>query len=897
VSLITLDYLRCEYQHAPLGIDIRQPRLSWQLQSEKRGTRQTAYRILVTDDLAVLSKDEGTLWDSGQVPLDTSIQVVYQGKALTSRQRCYWKVMVWDEAGAASAWSDIAVWEMGLLESSDWGAQWISANLPEDKTIMQPCPMLRTEFTLEGTIKSARLYASSLGTYELHLNGQRVGDAYFTPGWTSYHKRLQYQTYEVTNLLQPGPQALGAILADGWYRGYTPNTDQAARNYYGDTLALLVQLEVTYEDGRVQVIRGNQNWKAATGPILHADHFMGEHYDARLEKEGWTRANYDDSNWGGVCLHEPPKTHLLAQEGPLVRKIQELKPVAILTTPAGETVADFGQNMVGWVRLNVTGEAGERVTLHHAEVLDKAGNFYTANLRAAKQRVEYTLKGNGLESYEPRFTFQGFRYVSLEHYPGTVTTESLTGIVLSSDTPPTGTFECSNPLVNQLQHNIVWGQRGNFLEVPTDCPQRNERLGWTGDAQVFIRTACFNTDVAGFFNRWLKDVVADQHEDGGYTHIVPENWPNFGHGATGWADAGIICPWTLYLCYGDTRILEQNYDSMTKWISYIQQRADKNFIWRSGFHFGDWLATDRNDLKTPFGLTENDLIATAFFAYSTSLMVKIADLLGKQNDARNYQQLVENIRNGFCNEFVTPSGRVGTNTQTAYVLALMFDLLPEAARPEAARRLAENIRSRGNHLATGFLGTPYLCHVLSSFGYLEVAYDLLLQETCPSWLYPVKLGATTIWERWDGITASGDFQDAGMNSFNHYAYGAIGDWLYRVVVGLELDETKPAYHHAVIRPQPGGGLSYAAATLQTMYGELASSWQLEKNVFHLQVTVPCNSSASIYLPHGALDTVTENAQPLALREGISSIQRTDAGMLLEVGSGSYNFSARAAGLK
>jgi alpha-L-rhamnosidase len=640
--------------------------------------------------------------------------------------------------------------------------------------------MLRTTFTVDGQVQSARAYVTALGLYEMAVNGQRVGVQVLTPGWTSYGQRLQYQTYEVSDLVVVGENAVGAILGDGWYRGNLGFGGQ--RNVYGEKLALLLQIEIVYKDGRTQIVSTDGGWKATTGPILESDIYNGEVYDARLEKAGWSQASYDDGDWAGVVVVDQRKEILVAPVGPSIRRIGEVKPVEIVHTPAEETVVDMGQNMVGWIRLKVQGEAGTTVTLRHAEVLDQEGNLYTENLRSAKQMVAYTLKGDGVEVYEPYFTFQGFRYVAVEGYPGTFTLDSLTGIVVHSDMTPIGHFECSNPLLNQLQHNIVWGQKGNFVDVPTDCPQRDERLGWTGDAQVFIRTACFNMDVAAFFTKWLKDLAADQAENGAVPHVIPDvlgRGRGRAGGSAAWADASVICPWTIYLCCGDTRILEEQYASMQAWVGYIQEQAGNRYLWSTGFHFGDWLAyaTTRSDY--PGATTDKDLIATAFFAYSTSLLRQVAEVLGNEGDAREYAALLDKVVTAFCREFVTETGRLASNTQTAYSLALWFDLLPDDMRPEAAKRLAEDVQNFQNHLTTGFVGTPYLCHVLSSNGYLDVAYDLLNQDTYPSWLYPVTMGATTIWERWDGIKPDGSFQDAGMNSYNHYAYGAIGSWLYQ----------------------------------------------------------------------------------------------------------------------
>jgi alpha-L-rhamnosidase len=863
------------------------------LTTDRRGACQTAYRILVADSLEILNSNKGNIWDSKRVTSNQSLLRPYQGPSLRSRQRLYWKVLIWNEADQRSEWSQPAFWEMGLLNADDWEADWITADIAEDKSRMQPCPHLRTEFEVGNGVRDARLYATALGAYELHLNGERVGEDYFTPGWTSYNKRLQFQTYDLTALLPPGRHTLGAILADGWYRGNLANFAGPARNKYGDTLALLLQLEITYADGRVQTICTSPEWRSSdNGPLRQADHYMGELYDARLKMPGWASPGYDDSQWAGCQVYDHPKTTLRAQVGAPVRKMHTIHPRDILTSPAGETIVDFGQNMVGWVRLRVEGERGATVVMRHAEVLDEAGNLYTTNLRPAAQTNTYILNGEGEEVYEPRFTFQGFRYLAVEGFPGELTLDHLTGVVLYSDMAETGDFECSHPLVNQLQKNIVWGQRGNFLEVPTDCPQRDERLGWTGDAQVFARTACHNMDVASFFTRWLRTLRDDQREDGAVPHVIPDVMPAHRAGTTGWADAVVIVPWTLYQCYGDRQLLASNYRAMQLWILYMYERAGDDFIWSGDFHFGDWLATDRDDLGTPFGVTDTDLIATAFYAYSTGLAARIARVLDREEDAAAYEQLAAAIREAFCQEFVTPRGRVGAHTQTAYVLALMFDLLPEEQRPEAARRLVENIRGRDNHLSTGFLGTPYLCHVLTRFGYLDVAYDLLLQDSCPSWLYPITRGATTIWERWDGIKADGSFQDPQMNSFNHYAYGAIGHWLYSVVAGIEIDPSKPGYQHTIIHPHPGGKLRYARAHVDTGYGRLASHWQRGEQGFSLEVTIPANSTATVIMPATDVNHIYEADKPASAAEGVKLVHAAAGSVRVEVGAGDYAFSVR-----
>jgi alpha-L-rhamnosidase len=878
-------HLRTEYKVNPVGIDVPVPRLSWEIVSADRGWTQKAYQIQAAADSGGLRDGRDLIWDSGKVVSDRSIHVTYGGPACVSGDRVYWRIRVWDQKDRASGWSVPSFWEMGLLGEADWKARWIQTAMEEDVTQSGPCPLFRKEFTLKGKVKSARAYITSLGLYEAGLNGERIGDQLFTPGWTSYKKRLQYQTYDITDQLKTGVNAIGVTLGDGWYRGCLGWGGK--RNFYGDRLALLLQIHVTYENGSEETINTDGSWKSSTGPVLMSDIYNGETYDARLEKAGWTESGYNDQGWNGVTVIWHSKAILAAPPGPPVKRIEEIQPVKILKTPGGDTVFDMGQNMVGRVRLSVKGPAGTVVTLRHAEVLDSSGNFYTENLRSAKQTVRYILKGGGREIYEPRFTFQGFRYVAVDGYPGEPDLQALTGIVIHSDMTPTGTFTCSDEMINQLQHNILWGQKGNFLDVPTDCPQRDERMGWTGDAQVFARTACFNFDAASFYTKWLKDMAADQYEDGSLPHVVPDVLG--GSGSAAWADAGVLVPWTVYLCYGDRRILEAQYSSMKGWVEYIRSQAGESRLWNTGSHYGDWLAynTDRSDY--PGATTDKDLIATAYFAHSTGVFIKAARVLGNQEDAREYAALLEEIRTAFQNEFVTPNGRIASNTQTAYTLALAFDLLPESLRPHSAARLAEDVRKFG-HITTGFVGTYLICHVLARFGYLDEAYLLLNRKEYPSWLYPITQGATTIWERWDGRRPDGSFQNPGMNSFNHYAYGAIGEWLYHVVAGLRPDETGPGYKHIVFHPHPGGKLRFARAGLHSMYGPVEAAWTIKDGRMVYRITVPPNTQASIRLPRAREEQVLESGKALSESGGILRVEQNADFLLVRVGSGRYEWT-------
>lgn len=880
--------LRCEYQENPIGIGVARPRISWRLQSGERGVSQTAYEIEIAGDAAFAS----VIWKSGRTDSDQSVLVELEAFLAESCKRYYYRVRAWNQKGEQSTWSETAFWEMGVLSPEEWSAEWIAAPLALLPVEAEPSPLLRKSFKLAGTVKEARLYATALGLYELELNGRRVGDSYFTPGWTSYNHTLQTQTYDVTELLEAGGNAIGAWLGSGWYKGNLAWSNQ--RCLYGEQLALMLQLRVVYTDGTEELIVTDDSWSAAVSPIQLSEIYHGETYDARLERKGWSTAAYDEENgegWQPAVVIEHGKEMLRPQINEPVRKQERLKPIALFTTPKGERVLDFGQNMVGWVQFEVQGSAGTEVTLLHAEVLDQEGNFYTENLRAAKQCIRYVLKGGERETYEPRFTFQGFRYVQLLGFPEKLELEDFTGVVLHSDMEETGHFACSEPLVNQLQHNIKWGLKGNFLDVPTDCPQRDERLGWTGDAQMFVQTAAYLTNVAPFFTKWLRDLESDQGEDGSIPFVVPDVLKGQEHSSAAWGDAAVICPWTLYVCYGDKRILEQQYDSMTAWVSYIRQQGENEFLWNTGFHFGDWLGLDAKS-GDYVGATDRDFIATAFYAYSVSLVRKTAAILNKSEDEAEYQQLYDQIAAAFREEFVTASGRLAVPTQTAQVLALMFGLLDEAAEKRAILKLAELLKQNDFHLTTGFVGTPYLNHVLSAYGQNEAAYKLLLQQTYPSWLYPVTKGATTIWEHWDGIKEDGSFWSKDMNSFNHYAYGAIGDWMYRTAAGIQTVEEAPGYKRIVIAPQPGEGLTWAEGSMETLYGTVRSKWsKTENGAFTLDVTIPPNTTAHIRLPDTAADSeVTESGAVFSEAAGIVAVHAKADGLAIEAGSGSYRFA-------
>lgn len=741
---------------------------------------------------------------------------------------------------------------MGLLQPKDWQTAWIGSFLVGSARASVPAPYLRKTFHLEKPPVRARLYITALGLYEASINGQRVGDAVLTPGWTDYRVRVRYQTYDVTDLLRTGENALGAILGDGWYCGHVEWRD---RQLYGERPKLLAQLVITDSEGVETRIASDSSWKHNFGPLTESDLLHGEHYDARREFPGWDAPGFDDSAWLQTQVFPHPESpQLVAQNGPLVKAHEQLKPIAlneIKDWSSSRYIFDLGQNMTGVVRIRVRGTAGATVRIRYAEMLNPDGSLYTANLRTARATDYYTCKGEGEESWIPRFTFHGFRYVELSGPIEAPTLDSVTGIVWHSESPVIGAFECSDPLLNQLQHNILWGWKGNIVDVPTDCPQRDERMGWTGDAQVFSRTSAFLTQSAAFWAKWLGDLEDSQSPEGNIPPTAPNtNAVRTGDGGPAWADAAVIVPWNVYLAYGDRRVLSERYGMMKRFVDSLTAAAPDGIRvhpartpWGG---FGDWLALDGSG-RTEGG-TPKDLIGTAFYAHSARLLSQIAEVLGKEDDAATYRSLFERVREVFQRRYVTAEGFVSGRTQTSYVLALAFDLLPESAIPNALDWLARDIQERGNHISTGFVGTSHLPFVLSRYGKTDLAYTLLFQKTWPGWLYAVTQGATTIWERWDGWTHDKGFQDPSMNSFNHYAYGAIGDWLYRVVAGIDTDPREPGYKHILLHPQPGPGLTRVRAALESPYGPIVSEWRIEGDRFEWEVTIPPNTRASLTLP-------------------------------------------------
>lgn len=830
-----------EHHSEALGIGRATPRLSWKTTAAP-GWVQSGYQVEVSDSA-------GT-WRSPRIKSTESILVPWPANPLKSASRASVRVRVWGaHDGEPSDWSTPSAVETGLLNATDWTSPAITPVWEEAPESDRRPPLLRREFSLRAPVAEARLYVTSHGLHEVEINGRRVGDDILSPGWTVYGKRLRYYTYDVTSHLKEGPNAIGSWLADGWYRGRIGFHD-GYRNLYGDKVALLAQLRVTHTDGSVTVIGTDREWCAGFGPISFTGLYEGETYDARELPEGWSEPGFDDSTWQPVDTVERDPRTLVAPEGPAVRCTEELKAQKVLTSPSGKLILDFGQNLVGRLRINVEGKAGDTVILRHAEVLQD-GELCTRPLRRATSVDTYTLTGAGLETWEPRFTIHGFRYAEITGWNGGDVQENIAARVYHTDMERTGWFESSNPELNRLHENVRWSMRGNFVDIPTDCPQRDERLGWTGDIQVFAPTASFLYDCSGMISSWLKDVAAEQLPDGTvpwYVPVIPggEEWTPIRPGAV-WGDVAVLTPWTLYERFNDPQILQEQYESAKAWVDLMNSLAGESHLWNTGFQLGDWLDPTAPPHDPTQAMTDPYLVATAYFAWSSLHLGKMATVLGKTADELHYTELSRKVAAAFAAEYVYPTGKVAGDAQTAYALALEFNLIPTAAQQErAATRLAELVREGGNRIGTGFAGTPVISDALSRFGQLSAAYDLLLEKECPSWLYAVEQGGTTIWERWDSMLPDGSINPGNMTSFNHYALGAVADWMHRVVAGLSALE--PGYKRILFKPQPGGGLTSASARHETPYGPAAITWKLSDGVLHVDVEVPTGTTALVELP-------------------------------------------------
>ena len=881
---LTIQNLRCEYRTNPAGIDIVNPRLSWIIESTQRGERQTAYQIMVAQTAEQLARNKGDLWNSGQITSGQTTQLEYGGKPLKSGGECFWKLRVWDSKGNVSGWSKPSYWSMGLLDSKEWRAKWIGAHDP--KPAQWPRPRyLRKSFNLERTVRRATVYVTALGLYELRLNGQRIGDHQLAPEWTNYTKRIQYQTYDVTSIVHKGSNALGAVLGNGWYCGGWQHWKEKLSAIYGTEPLLLAQLELEFSDGRCETIVSDESWRATTdGPLQFAGIYEGVTYDARKAFKGWDQAGFDDSGWSVPALPSPGTDFqvgkLVGQRGEPIRKTLELKPVAISEPKPGIYVFAFDQNMVGWCRFKFHGRAGETIELQHGEMCNPDGTVFLGNLTVVSEhRIQldrYTFRGDREETFEPDFTYHGFQYVEVRGLKEKPNLESLTGIVFHSDCPEVGQFNCSDSLLNRLAENILWSQRGNYMGVPTDCPQRNERCGYTGDAQFFMRTAVYNMDVSAFFSRWLVDVCEEaQMPDGHFADHAPTFGPGDGPNI-GWSDAGIICPYEIYRTYGDTRVIREHYQAMKRNLEWLA-RESKDFLFTGRVGNGDWLSNG--------GGASNEVIGSAYAAFDFQLMAEMAEAIGERRDASDFREHAGKIVQAFAKEYIDGEGRISKSSQSGYALAFTMGLVPPFLKEKMSDRFMDEIKRFDWHPTTGFIGTPRLLPALHLAGLDSEAYKVLLTRSSPSWLYPVTVGATTIWERWDGW--DGKIPKGGMNSLNHYSFGAVGEYLFRMIGGIS--EEVPGYSQIRIAPVICDGLSFATTSYNSIHGRIVTAWKVDGQWLSLDVTIPANTSATLYLPTKVVSEVTESGKRIANAEGVKFLRIENENAVYSVESGNYSF--------
>ena len=825
--------VRTEYRRDPIGLSVECPRFSWKIQSDLPNTVQTSYQLLIktTDD---------AVWDSGRVASDQSVLIPYQGEPLKEETRYQVTVTVEDNHGNCA--KEEASFETGIFSGEHFTAKMITHDFPKEETA---CPYFYRTVSLRGPVKRALAYATARGVYEMQINGKRVGDARMAPGWTSYHHRLQYQCYDVTDLLLP-ENRVEMIVGNGWYKGMYGFMCQP--DLYGDRVGAFVELHLFYEDGTKEIIATDESWKVRTGEIRYSEIYMGETIDTNGPK----------ITEGTVSVMEFDVKTLTAQENEPVRITERIPAKRVFVTPKGETLVDFGQNLAGAAEVRIRGERGQKIVIRHAETLDRDGNFYPDTLRQAKSVDTYICNGEE-QVFFPHFTFHGFRYLLVEGID-TVLPEQFTACAMHSDMEQTGSFWCSNKKVNQLQSNISWGLRSNFLDIPTDCPQRDERLGWTGDAQIFSWTAAFHRNTALFFSKWMRDVAAESSLEKGVPHVVPDILGQYSSSV--WSDVAVIVPWVVYQTYGDVRILEESWKCMHEWVDYICSHCEENGLWMSGYQYGDWLALDKEEGADRTGAMDPYLIANAYYLYVTDLVRQTAGILGKQEEEKTYGRLYEKTLAAFREEYYTATGRIVSETQTGAVLSLYFHLAEEKDRKRILETLLHNIEKHKNHLTTGFVGTPYLCHALSENGAHEMAATLFMKEDYPSWLYAVNMGATTVWERWNSIMPDGSFDVSGMNSLNHYAYGSIGDWMYRKVAGIS--QLEPGYHRFRIQPMFVKGIEEVKAEFDSVYGRIVSSVSCKDGMITLHVEVPANTIAVIHLP--------EKGEEISVGSGIYEYQ-------------------------
>ena len=886
-------HLRVEYLDSPLSMNTLEPRFSWEIESDDPDFIQAAYEIRVSSRENNPELGMPDMWKSGLIKSGETNQIVYAGEPLKPNTTYFWTVRSWDQEKEASNWAPAQAFRTGH-SAETWKAQWIGmpiSQAPANDYTCPPSPMLRKVFKIEKPVAQAFLTASAKGLYEVMLNGKKIGDQYLAPGWTDYADRIQYQTYPISELDEGGEFCISALLADGWYAGRLGSIDFGWgdsfpwRGWYGRDLRFLAQLDIWYKDGSHEVISSDDTWKYyEDGPIREADHFIGVTYDFNKEVDGWMLPEFDDQSWKPVTVEQPDYSILKAQIDQPIEVWKELTPIGVETPKEGVYVVDMGQNMVGWLKVKIQGQPGDTIRLKHAEMLKDDGEVYRENLRNAPQIETYILSDTEEKEIEPLFTFHGFRYVQFEGLREAPKLENITGRVLVSATPTTADFSCSNPMLNKLYENIHWTQWRNQLSVPTDCPQRSERMGWMGDAQVFAQTAIFNHDMSAFYTKWGIDVMQAQFETGEFSDVSPRGMPDGPRfiNAPGWADAGLIVPFRLYENYNDTRVIENHYESMKKYIDLIHGlNPDLIYMNGTGHAYNDWLNGNTiisDDYPKEGGEVPRPVFNTAFFIRSTRMLAQAADLTGRTEDAAKYHQLAADILKKWQESFLSEDGTITGETQAGYAMALNYDLVPEKLRPTVAKKMVEAIEKYDNRMSTGFVSTICMMLELSKAGYHELACQLAESHRLPSWGYSIDQGATTIWERWDAYVKGRGFQNAGMNSFNHYTFGSIGEWMYKHVLGIQPDPESPGWRHFFIAPQMGGTLTYANGYYHSINGRIGVDWKLNNGTIEMSIEIPANTTATFIMPHGFITEVEIDGEEL---------KKINPDRKVELGSGEY----------
>lgn len=847
--------LRCEYLVNPVGIDVKQPRFSWVLEHTERGQKQSAYQVLVSTQP---SAEKGDMWDSGKKSSSESIHITYNGKSLKSGQTYYWKVRYWDKDGVQSSWSEAARFDTGLFSPSDWEGEWIGGK-----------NQLRKEFTLNKKPVRGRAYICGLGYYELHLNGRKAGSNVLEPGWTTYSKRVLYSAYDITDLLRAGSNAVGVMLGKGWYGSW----------------ALLLQINIELEGGEKVSLGSDSSWRAINGAMVSDSIYNGETYDARLEVPGWDLPGFAESAWSEAARVKAPQGVLSAQMMPPIRVVDTIVPLKMTNPQPGVYVFDMGQNFSGWAQLRVSGPKGTAVELRFAELLYDNGMLNTENLRSARAQDVYILRGEGEEVYEPRFTYHGFRYVELTGFPGVPTVETLRGRVVHTAVRQAGSFSCSKPILNQLQRIIVWGQKTNLHSIPTDCCQRDERMGWMGDVQGTAEEAIYNFDLAAFYTNFIRNIRDVQDEAGTITDTVPHIWGSR-PADPAWGTAYPLLCWYMYEYYGDERLLEEHYEGVKKYVEYLRTRAEDGLVKYS--HYGDWVAVE----KTP-----GSLISSFYYYYDVKILAEMAKILGKSKEAQAYSLLADEIKEAFHRQYYNPETKsYASGTQTANTLPLFLEIVPKSELGAVFGNLFGDIAYRHNsHLTTGIIGTKYVMELLTRFGSSDLAYDIATQTTYPSWGYMIENGATTLWELWQ------QRQGPSMNSHNHPMFGSVGAWLYKALAGINLAPDSVGFQKIRIQPQMVRDLWHAAGSIDTLRGKVISSWSRTERGTRLDVSIPVGSEAEIFLPKFKFSNIVikegstifwakKKFQPGV--PGIVEAKETDSSIVIRAGSGCYTFELR-----